>query len=119
MLVLLMVMVVIVVVVAFVTSVLVVLSLVLARTVALVLVLARRRRTGANRAGRHGSARDCHRRFRECIAIEGPAGQADGGARENGSDELRIRHRRRFGDPPVHVVASLPAGIGGWPSRTG
>src|SRR6267143_4187968 len=98
---------VIVVVVAFIASVFLVLALALALALALVSVLARRgRRSVADRARSDGGgARERHRGLRERIAVEGSAGQADGRTRENRSHELRIRHRRGLGNPPVDVVA--------------
>src|SRR5437588_3478925 len=78
--------------------------LVLALALLPIFVRARRRTAGERARSEGGGPRDRHSGFRQGITVEGSTGLCDGRARENRSDEIRIRRCRGLGDPPEDVA---------------
>src|SRR4029077_10555056 len=53
---------------------------------------------------------DRHCGLREDVTGKRSTGERDGGTRENRPDEVRVRHRRRLCDPPIHVAGHSASG---------
>ena len=71
---------------------------------ALVAALPQRRIGGAAAAAGGGDAGQRHCGLRQGSPGESSSGNGDRRTRENGSFEVRSRHRRGLGDPPIHVA---------------
>src|SRR5437868_14292385 len=63
------------------------------------------RSSSDRRASGNGVAGDRHGGLREGVTVERSTSEGDGRTGEDGPDELRIRHRHGFGDPPEHAIA--------------